>query len=394
MPSILTGWTIQPLGQALQLQRGFDLPHHARRPGPVPVVSSAGICGTHDQALVPGPGIVTGRYGTLGQVFYIPQAFWPLNTTLFVSDFKGNHPLFLSYLLRTVDVHAHCGKSSVPGVNRNDLHALPICMPLDLGEQAALANVLADMDALLDALKRTIHKKTAIQKAAAHRLLTGKQRLPGFFMDTWTLKRLGDIARFFSGGTPKTSVDAHYRGDIPWITSGDLNQRVITSVEGRISELGLKNSAAKMIGENTLLIALYGATAGVTAISKIKAAINQAVLAVLPISADPLFLFHWLTHFRERRLNAHTQGGQPNLSARIIQSIEISLPSLPEQRAVAQVLADMDADIAAENARLLKYQSLQRALMHRLLSGKARLPARAMSPPHTSKSPAQASKPR
>ena len=76
----------------------------------------------HDMAQVCGPGIVTGRYGTIGEVFYIRKSFWPLNTTLYVREFRGNEPLYLSYLLRTIDFASHSGKSGVPGVNRNDIH--------------------------------------------------------------------------------------------------------------------------------------------------------------------------------------------------------------------------------------------------------------------------------
>src|SRR5690349_9467881 len=107
-------WTTQPLGDFITLHRGFDLPTQDRKPGNVPIVSSSGVSGQHAEAKVSGPGVVTGRYGTIGQVFYISDDFWPLNTTLYVSDFKGNDPLFTSYLLRTVDFASCSDKSSVP----------------------------------------------------------------------------------------------------------------------------------------------------------------------------------------------------------------------------------------------------------------------------------------
>src|SRR5689334_17809685 len=115
-------WNEHELGEVITLQRGFDLPTQDRNAGNVPIVSSSGITGVHNEAKVKGPGVVTGRYGTIGQVFYVKQDFWPLNTTLYVKDFKGNDPLFVSFLLRTIDFEAHSDKSSVPGVNRNHLH--------------------------------------------------------------------------------------------------------------------------------------------------------------------------------------------------------------------------------------------------------------------------------
>ena len=119
-------WTARELSDFLTLQRGFDLPTQDRRSGNVPIVSSSGISGTHREAKVRGPGVVTGRYGTVGEVFFIEQDYWPLNTTLWVKDFKGNDPRFAYYLLQTIDFRSCSDKSSVPGVNRNDLHRIPI----------------------------------------------------------------------------------------------------------------------------------------------------------------------------------------------------------------------------------------------------------------------------
>ncbi|WP_200900312.1 restriction endonuclease subunit S [Rubrobacter aplysinae] len=93
-------WRSATLGDLVELKRGYDLPQRLRTQGTSPIVSSSGVTGYHSEAKVPGPGVVTGRYGTLGEVFYIADNFWPLNTTLYVRDFKGNDPRFVSYFLR------------------------------------------------------------------------------------------------------------------------------------------------------------------------------------------------------------------------------------------------------------------------------------------------------
>jgi type I restriction enzyme S subunit len=172
----LTSWQKTTLGQALTLQRGYDLPHRNRCRGKIPIVSSSGITDTHNKALVSAPGVVTGRYGTIGEVFYIKEDFWPLNTTLFVSDFKGNDPLFISFLLRTIDFQSHSGKSGVPGVNRNDLHQLEIDLP-PVPEQQAIAQVLSDMDTEITALETRLEKTKAIKQGMMQELLTGRTRL-------------------------------------------------------------------------------------------------------------------------------------------------------------------------------------------------------------------------
>ena len=85
-------WRHGRLGDFVELKRGYDLPQAKRQPGKVPLVSSSGVSDRHSVAMVTGPGVVTGRYGTIGQVFYVTEDFWPLNTTLYVRDFKGNDP--------------------------------------------------------------------------------------------------------------------------------------------------------------------------------------------------------------------------------------------------------------------------------------------------------------
>jgi len=93
-------WRDCRLGAVLTLQRGHDLPNTQRKDGEVPVVSSSGITGRHNVPKASAPGVVTGRYGTLGEVFYIEQDYWPLNTALYVKDFKGNQPRYIAYHLK------------------------------------------------------------------------------------------------------------------------------------------------------------------------------------------------------------------------------------------------------------------------------------------------------
>src|SRR5439155_7290741 len=113
------------------------LPQAERRAGKVPIVSSSGVSGTHTEAKVKAPGVVTGCYGTIGKVFYVANDFWPLNTTLYVRKFNGNDPRFISYWLRQIDFLCS-DKAAVPGVNRNDLHTLSVRIP-PLVEQKAIA---------------------------------------------------------------------------------------------------------------------------------------------------------------------------------------------------------------------------------------------------------------
>jgi type I restriction enzyme, S subunit len=158
-------WQVSRLGDVLTLKRGHDLPNSRRQDGDVPVVSSSGITGRHNEPKAKAPGVVTGRYGTLGEVFYIEEDYWPLNTALYVTDFKGNHPRFVSYFLQNVLRNYQSDKAAVPGVNRNVLHELRVRCP-DTKIQQRIANTLSGYDDLFENNRR----RMALLEDAARQL--------------------------------------------------------------------------------------------------------------------------------------------------------------------------------------------------------------------------------
>lgn len=146
-------WTEKTLGEVIELKRGYDLPRQSRVQGKVPVVSSAGVSDFHIRAKVKGPGVVTGRYGTIGKVFYIRTDFWPLNTTLYVRDFKNNDPRFINYFLQDFDFAVYSDKAAVPGLNRNHLHQARVTIP-QLHQQRVIARVLGVLDDKIELNRR------------------------------------------------------------------------------------------------------------------------------------------------------------------------------------------------------------------------------------------------
>ena len=146
-------WRATRLGDVLTLKRGHDLPQSQRQDGEVPVVSSSGITGHHSEPKAKAPGVVTGRYGTLGEVFYIEEDYWPLNTALYVIDFKGNRPRFVAYFLESVLRNYQSDKAAVPGVNRNVLHEIKVRCP-DRMVQERIADILSVYDDLIENNRR------------------------------------------------------------------------------------------------------------------------------------------------------------------------------------------------------------------------------------------------
>lgn len=151
---MISKWEQTTLGEILTLQRGMDLPIQSRKNGNVPIVASTGVVGYHSEAPVKGPGVIIGRSGSIGGGQYIETDFWPLNTTLWVKDFKGNNPRFCYYLLRSIDFSGLNAGSGVPTLNRNHLHPMPIICPL-LEEQIEIASFLGAIDDRIKLLRET-----------------------------------------------------------------------------------------------------------------------------------------------------------------------------------------------------------------------------------------------
>jgi type I restriction enzyme S subunit len=187
------------LGEVLTLKRGHDLPSDVRVDGDVPVVSSSGITGYHNQPKATAPGVVTGRYGTLGEVFYLEQDYWPLNTALYVVDFKDTHPKFAAYFLKHVLRDYQSDKAAVPGIDRNVLHELDVKCP-EPEAQETIADVLSAYDDLIENNRR----RMALLEESARLLYREwfvRLRFPGHehtpivngLPEGWERKQLGSL---------------------------------------------------------------------------------------------------------------------------------------------------------------------------------------------------------
>jgi type I restriction enzyme, S subunit len=158
-------WQKKTIGDLVTLQRGIDLPDAERKPGSVPIIGSFGITGRHNEAVCKGPGVTVGRSGaSAGVVCYIQKDFWPLNTCLYVRDFKGNHPRFAYYFLKTFDLASLNSGSAQPSLNRNFVHPVPAAFP-EPPEQAAIASVLGTLDDKIELNRRINETLEAMARA-------------------------------------------------------------------------------------------------------------------------------------------------------------------------------------------------------------------------------------
>ena len=182
------------------------------------------------------------------------------------------------------------------------------------------------------------------------------------FGGEWEREKLKDKCSFYSGGTPSSSNKSYYNGEIPFIRSGEISG---DSTELFLSEFGLNNSSAKMVDIGDLLLALYGATSGQIAISKIRGAINQAILCIKS-SYDNIFLKSvWEKHV-DKILQAYLQGGQGNLSADIVKNLSFYFPSLDEQNKISKLIVLIDERIATQNKIIEDLKKLKVAITQKI----------------------------
>ncbi len=287
-------------------------------------------------------------------------------------------PLLVYYLNTSSHFLSYC-RAQKKGSTRTRLYfsnlkqfAMPIPSP---AEQNKIVEILMHCDKVISLKQQFIKEKKKQKKWLMQNLLDPDSgiRLPGFEGE-WEDRELGSFCNTFSGGTPRRGKNEYYSGKIKWIKSGELNSREIYDTEETISEAGLRNSSAKLVSPNTILLALYGATAGIIAVTRIEAAINQAVLAIIPeIEIDKNFLYYSLSNQMDYAIATYTQGGQPNFNAGIIRKLIIKLPDINEQFKIAQILLRTDKEINLLEDELSQWESKKKALMQLLLTGIVRV---------------------
>ena len=184
------------------------------------------------------------------------------------------------------------------------------------------------------------------------------------FTDPWEQRKLGELALTYSGGTPSAGNSAYYGGEIPFIRSAEID---CDSTELSLTVAGLNNSSAKLVDKGMVLYAMYGATSGEVAISKIKGAINQAILAMdASDMAANRFIAYWLRRQKKSITETFLQGGQGNLSGAIIKELGIPQPSLDEQRQIGSFFSNLDDLITLHQRKYDKLVILKKSMLEKM----------------------------
>lgn len=253
---------------------------------------------------------------------------------------------------------------SVVHLHNEDLSGLQIKVP-SLAEQQKIADFLSNVDSIITAetkILKTLQKK---KKALMQKLFTQQLRFKsddGTDFPAWEEKKLGDVCETYSGGTPKSGTAEYYGGEIPFIRSGEISSN---KTELFLTEKGMENSSAKMVSKGDILYALYGANSGLCSISKIDGAINQAILCI-KTKENKRFLCNYLQYQREYFYSTYLQGGQGNLSGKLVESFIIPLPCKEEQQKIADCLSSMDSLIQTQQKVVTTWQQRKKALLQQM----------------------------
>jgi type I restriction enzyme S subunit len=378
-------WKTYKLEQIATLQRGFDLPNTKRTNGKYPVIAASGFSTWHNEFKVRGPGVTTGRSGTLGEVFYVKKDFWPLNTSLWVKDFHGNDPEFIYYLLKTLKFEEYNSGTSVPTLNRNDVHKLDVLIP-SLKEQETIASILSAVDAKIEnnlAINKTfeemamaLYKNWFIDFGPFQDQEFIESEL-GLIPKGWEVKNFFDLFTLLSGGTPKTSVTEYWNGNINWVSAKDIGSNngsfYINHTEKKVTNLGIKKSAAKILPEDTVIVVARGSVGKYGMLTK-PMAINQSCYGIYSKSnySQPvtyLLIQSLMNHFVQVSYGSVFD----TITTSTFQNINILLP--PES-ILNEIKNNIDEYFTQIKQNVIENQTLTKlrdTLLPKLISGKIRL---------------------
>ena len=367
----------------IKLNRGFDLPESNIVAGKYPIAASTSIKDYHKDFKVKAPCVTTGRSGSLGSVLFINQDCWPLNTTLYVKDFKGNNPKYVYYFLQTMKLESfNCG-AGVPTLNQNHLHKVKVKIHKK-DEQHRIASILYAYDDLIENNSRRI----ALLEQMAEQIYKEwfvRMRFPGYqnmefekgVPKGWDWKKVEEVFKTSSGGTPSRQKEQeYYGGNIDWIKTGELKDNFIFDSEEKITDSGLKNSSAKLFPPHTLLMAMYGVNIGQLGISVKPSTANQAVCVFLPKEPKQYSLYYTFFFFKSIRshlFNISMGAAQQNLSQDIIKRLNYLKPEtslLLDFEGIQKPMFDEILKLSQQNQTLKQTRDL---LLPRLISGKLKV---------------------
>ena len=400
-------WKKCTLGDVINLKRGFDLPSKDRCHGSIPLISSSGVSDYLNVSKVNGPGVITGRYGTIGNVYFTEVDFWPLNTTLYVEDFRGNDPRFIYYLLKTVDFFKYSDKAAVPGVNRNHLHTAEVFVP-NLTTQRLIATFLGCIDdrigllhetnATLEAIAQALFKSWFVDFDPVRAKAEGRQpegidvETAALFPDSFEESKLGLVPKGWGllsmdgvsvvgiGKTPprkETLWFSENTGDVRWVSIRDMGiaGAFILQTNEYLTIEAIKKFNIRLVPNNTVVLS-FKMTIGRVALTDGEMATNEAIAHFKLNEMSPLkseYIYLYLKQFKYNSLSS-TSSIADAVNSKTIKSIPVLVPDHITLAVFHEKVDVIFKRILSITHQINTLTNLRDTLLPRLISGRLRLP--------------------
>lgn len=359
-------WKIDDLGEFVTLKRGYDLPQQKRKNGEIPIFSSSGVTGTHNEAMVEAPGVITGRYGTIGEVFFAETSFWPLNTTLYVENFHENDEKFVYYFLKTLEWKKFASASAVPGINRNTVHKEIVRFP-DFETQQKIASVLSAIDKKI-AVNKAINDNLEQQAMALYRQM--------FVENNNDARRESRADEYFDisiGKTPPRKEAQWFSmnpTDCIWVSISDMGRcgMYIADSSEYLTHESVDKFNIKVVPDNTVLLS-FKLTVGRVAITDGAMVTNEAIAHFKTDKPEiNEYLYCYLKDFNYQTMGS-TSSIATAVNSKIIKAMPFVIPTDAELVSFHSATAPMFEMIKTRQRENTRLAELRDSLLPKLMSG-------------------------
>ena len=326
-------WEVKKLGEVCDILNGRNQKKVEDINGKYPIYGSGGIMGYANDYICKAGTTIIGRKGSINKPLYVETEFWNVDTAFGLQPKECCHSRFLYYLCKSIDFARYDKGVTIPSLVKSDLLQIPVSIP-SLEEQSRIVEELELLSNIIEKKRQQLSELDNLAQSIFYDMFGD----PVTNEKGWEVKKLGEVCKTSSGGTPSKSHSEYYEGGIiPWLRSGEVNQMYISKTELFITEEGLANSSAKWFPENTVVIAMYGATVGQVGILCKMMTTNQAICGIFPNeSFIAIYLYHFLLSKKEEYIKLASGGAQPNISQNIIRDTLVCCPKKELQQLFAQ----------------------------------------------------------
>jgi type I restriction enzyme S subunit len=361
-------WEQRKVIDIAPLQRGFDLPVREMEAGSYPVIMSNGIGAYHSKYKAKAPGVVTGRSGTIGNLTFVEVNYWPHNTALWVTDFKGNDAKFIYYLYQKLDLKRYGTGSGVPTLNRNNVHDTTTSIP-SVTEQKQISRLFAQLDHLITLHQRKLEKTKSLKSAYLSEMFPAegehvpKRRFAGF-TDAWEQRRLGEVTEVYDG----THQTPDYKDEGIMFLSVE-NIKMLQS-DKYISEEAFENEFKVRPEKGDVLMTRIGDVGTANVVTSNEPIAYYVSLALLKKKdLNPYFLQASIhssaVHDEIWKRTLHIAFPK-KINKNEIEKVPINFPSEQEQEKIGLFFKELDHLITLHQRKLEKLQNLKKAFLNEM----------------------------